>query len=95
VSIWGKSDPAASELKSPPDGSFLRNLYKTLAVSARDFTATVRLSGRIIAKPTRKIPYATITPNAIEPTMAQTNIVKFSASAMSSLPSLLHKIYND
>jgi hypothetical protein len=83
-----QTDAAAGRLS-------LRNLYKTPAVSGRDFTVTVRLSGRIIAKPMRKIPYAAITPNAIEPTVAQTNIVKFSTSAMSIVPSLLHKIYND
>lgn len=69
--------------------------YKTPAVSGRAFTARVGLCGRINAKPTRKIPYAVNTPNAIEPTVAHTNIVKFSTSAMGIFPSLLHKIYND
>jgi hypothetical protein len=53
----------------------------------------VRLCGRIIAKPTRKIPYAANTPNAIDPNAAQTNITKFNTSAMISLSSLLNKIY--
>jgi hypothetical protein len=72
---------------------FLRNPYKTPAVSGLGFTVTVRLCGRIIAKPTRKIPYAASTPNAIDPNVAHTNITKFNTSAMISLSSLLNKIY--
>jgi hypothetical protein len=71
----------------------LNTSYKTPAVSGLVFTATLGLWGRINAKPTRKIPYAANTPNAIEPTVAQTNIVRFSTSAMIVFSSLLHRIY--
>jgi len=38
--------------------------------------------GRINANTARKIPYAVRTPNAIDPTVAQTNITKFNKSAI-------------
>jgi hypothetical protein len=55
-----------------------------LAVSGEGSTATAgrRLCGLIIPNPTRKIPYASNTPNAIEPTAAHTNINKFNKSAI-------------
>lgn len=36
----------------------------------------------MIAKPTRKIPYAESTPKAVDPTVAHTNIATFNASAI-------------
>ena len=46
----------------------------------------MRGCGRIRAKPTRKIPYAPSTPNAIDPTDAQINIAKFNKSAIGPAP---------
>jgi hypothetical protein len=79
--IGEEENPAARSFFSRRS-AFLKRVYKTPAVSGRGFTATVRLCGRINAKPTRKIPYAVKTPNAIEPNVAQTNIAKFNTSAM-------------
>jgi len=52
------------------------------AVSGLAFTATSCLRGRISENPNRKMAYAARTPNAIEPTDAQTNINKFNKSAI-------------
>jgi hypothetical protein len=48
------------------------------------FTATAgrRLCGLIMPNAKRKIPYASNTPNAIEPTAAHTNMNKFNKSAI-------------
>jgi len=46
------------------------------ASCALTFTGRTGRLGRIIANPTRKIPYAVRTPNAMEPIAAQINITK-------------------
>ena len=53
-----------------------------LAASGCAFTAIGFGRGRIIANPTRKIPYAARTPKAIAPIVAQTNITKLNKSAI-------------
>jgi len=50
------------------------------------FTAGFADLGRIIENPTRKIPYAIRTPNAIAKSAAQTNITKLNKSSISFRP---------
>jgi hypothetical protein len=55
------------------------------AVSGLAFTGTERSCGFINPKPIRNIPYAASTPNAIDPTAAQTSMTKFNKSAIISI----------
>ena len=71
-------------LKSRPEanGGDGENSYRAPAASAWALTGTGLRRGRINANTTRKIPYAVRTPNAIDPTVAHTNITKFNKSAI-------------
>jgi len=57
------------------------------ASCARTFTGAGLGFGRISANPIRKMPYAVRTPNAIDPSAAQTNMVKFNRSPMEQIHS--------
>jgi hypothetical protein len=83
-SFYLKSRPIQKMRSPEPVPAFWARPYTTFAVSGVRSTAGVRLCGRIRAKAARKIPYAASTPNAIEPTDAQINIMKFNRSAIFS-----------